>query len=136
MSLSRRQVSPASEKRKLAALARFAPRLCDAGASAPEGKNDHEELELAFVNAVTRAGWIMPFDWATWAQGVEGQKLLRDPRHIKTATPDQLEKVLTILIRRERFSAGTLNNALESGLLLAIARRAEALVEMGGTRRT
>jgi hypothetical protein len=60
MSLSRRQIGPATEKGKLATLAGFAPRLCDAGASAPEGNNDHEELELALVDAVTRAGWVLP----------------------------------------------------------------------------
>jgi hypothetical protein len=53
--MSRCQISRATEKRKLASLARFAPRLCDGGASAPEGNNDHEELVLAFVDAVTQA---------------------------------------------------------------------------------
>jgi len=38
--------------------------------------------------------------------------------------------VLTTLVRGERFSEGTLSEALESGLLLAIARRAEALLDM------
>jgi hypothetical protein len=47
-----------------------------------------------------------------------------------TATANQLAKVLTALIRGERFSEGTLREAFESGLLLAIALRAEALLDM------
>ena len=82
--------------------------------------NDYEELGLEFIAAVTRAGWMVPFDWATWAQTAEGQRLLGEPPHIATATADQLGKVLTTVIRHERFSEGTLNEALESGLLLAL----------------
>jgi hypothetical protein len=130
MSVSRRQIGPATEKGKLASLARFTPRLCDAGESAPEGNNDHEELELALVDAVTRAGWVLPCDWATWAQSAKGLRLLGEPCHMATATANQLAKMLTALIRGERFSEGTLREAFESGLLLAIAMRAEALLDM------
>jgi Family of unknown function (DUF6508) len=132
MSLSRRQVSPITEKTQLATLAGFASRLgaFDARSAGVTGENeDNEELGVAFVDAATRAGWIVPFDWATWAQSAEGQRLSGDPRHIATATPDQLAKVLTVLIRGERFSEGTLSDAFENGLLLAITRRAEALLE-------
>jgi len=133
MSLSRRQVSPLTEKIKLRALACFVSQLAPSNlksvGTAGEN-NDHEELVAAFVHAASRAGWIVPFDWATWAESAEGRRLLRGPRHIATATLDQLAKVLTTLIRGERFSEGTLSEALESGLLLAIARRAEALLDM------
>jgi hypothetical protein len=53
-----------------------------------------------------------------------------------TATANQLAKVLTALIRGERFSEGTLREAFKSGLLLAVARRAKALLklhELAGT---
>ena len=84
---------------------------------------------MAFFDAATRAGWIVPFDWAAWAQTAEGQRLLGEPRHVATATADQLGKALTALIRAERFSKGTLNEALQRGLLLALAQRAEALLD-------
>ena len=51
-----------------------------------------------------------------------------DPCNIATASPDQMAKVLTVVIRGERFSAGTLTAAFESGLLLAVVRRAETLL--------
>ena len=130
MSLSRRQVSPLTEKIKLRALACFVSQLGLKSQGAAAENEDHEELGVAFVDAASRAGWIVPFDWATWAESAEGRRLLREPRHIATATPDQLGKVLTTLVRGERFSEGTLSEALESGLLLAIARRAEALLDM------
>ena len=117
-------------------LARFAPNLASPAprfAAAASEDRLHEGLTpdvLAFVDAVTRAGWLITFDWASWAQSAEGQRLLGEPRHVTTTTADQLAKVLTALIRAERFSEGTLNQALESGLLLASARRAEALLDL------
>jgi hypothetical protein len=132
MNLSRRQISP---ERKLKALARFAPQL---GAlilrsAGNRGENEeHDELGVAFLDAATRAEWIVPFDWAAWAETAEGQRLLGEPRHVAMATTDQLAKVLTALLRGERFSEGTLNQASENGLLLAIAQRAETLLEQEG----
>ena len=132
MSVSQPETSPLAETKKLAALARLAPQLGAAQLRSPKRaaeNNDYEELGLEFIAAVTRAGRMVPFDWATWSQTAEGQRLLGEPSHISTATADQLGKVLTTLIRHERFSEGTLNEALESGLLLAIAQRAEALLK-------
>jgi hypothetical protein len=42
---------------------------------------------------------------------------------------DQLAKVLTVLIRQDRFDEGALQSAFDMGLLTAIIRRAEALLE-------
>jgi hypothetical protein len=134
MSPGRAHAIPLTEAERLAVLARFAPNLASPRGRfvAPAGEDRfHEELTaqaLAFVDAVTRAGWLITFDWASWAQSVEGQRLLGEPRHVGTATADQLAKVLTALIRAERFSEGTLNRASASGVLHAIARRAQTLL--------
>ena len=128
------QETPLSETERLSTLVRFGPELAapdfrftrDADASTP-----HDELTpeaLVFVDAVRRAGWVSPFDWASWAQTAEGQDLLGDPCNIASASPDQIAKVLTVVIRGERFSEGTLSAAFESGLLLAVIRRAETLL--------
>jgi hypothetical protein len=135
MSPRRAQAIPVIESEKLAVLARFAPNLASPTrrfVAAAGEERFHEGLTpdmLAFVVVVTRAGWLITFDWASWAQTAEGQRLLGEPRHVATATADQLAKVLTALIRAERFSEGTLNGAFENGLLLALARRAEALLD-------
>lgn len=125
----------ATERQRLVVLASFASEFASSTfrlGGAPEDGSIHEELSagaLAFVEAITDAGWVTPFDWAAWAQTEEGQRLFRDPAQIATATAGQLGKVLTCLIRGERFSAGALSAAFESGLLLAIAERAEALLQ-------
>jgi hypothetical protein len=46
---------------------------------------------------------------------------------LAVATADELVKLTTSLVRADRFTEGTLAWAFESGLLLAIARRAEEL---------
>jgi len=136
VSVSRPQGRGLTKNKKLAALARFAaplgaPQFRCAGTA---GENNYsEELGLEFIAAATRAGWIVPFGWATWSQTAEGQRLLGEPRHMATATAEQLGKVLTTLIRGERFSEGTLSGAFESGLLLAIAQRAQALLDVHKT---
>lgn len=73
-------------------------------------------------------GWITPFDWPAWANSPEGQRLLHDPAAVASASADDLGKLLTSLVRGNRFSEGTLAWAHESGLLVAILRRAEVLL--------
>ena len=131
---SRRNVDGALME-KLAALARFASDFANPTFrfSAPAGENDvYETLTpkaQAFIDTVNETGWISPFDWATWAQTDEGRKFLEAPCSIAAATAEELGKVLTVLIRGDRFSEGTISAAFESGLLLAIARRAGALLD-------
>ena len=70
---------------------------------------------------------IEVFDWSAWLQTDEARGFLADHQRIADATPDQLIKLCTSLKRGDRFSEGTLAYAFESGLLLAIVRRAEVL---------
>jgi hypothetical protein len=76
------------------------------------------------------AGWIVVFDWGTWLQTPEGAAL-REPEAVASATPDQLSKLLTAIVRSERFTDGSIAGAFESGLLLAICRRAAVLATSG-----
>lgn len=74
------------------------------------------------------AGWVTPgFDWPAWAGTNEFQRLSQDPSAIAAATPDDLARLLTVLVRSERFGDGQLAAAFESGLLTRILRRADAL---------
>jgi hypothetical protein len=53
---------------------------------------------------------------------------LRDhPEALASATPDQLAKLITVVVRQERFYEGSLAGAFEDGLVLAIVRRAGVL---------
>lgn len=74
---------------------------------------------------------VIVFDWPAWKDTDEGGALLADHDRVAEATPDQLVKLSTTLVRADRFTDGTLAWAFESGLLLAMARRARALTELG-----
>ena len=78
--------------------------------------------------AVIRSMPIEVFDWTAWMATDEARDLLADYSRIATATPEQLRKLTTALVRGDRFNEGTLAWAFESGLITAIARRAADLV--------
>lgn len=67
------------------------------------------------------------FDWSRWKDTDEGRSLLNDQSMIAAATPDQLLRLTTTLMRSDRFTDGVLATAFESGQLTAIVRRAAAL---------
>jgi hypothetical protein len=67
------------------------------------------------------------FDWPTWKDTPEAISLARDHALIASATAEQVVMLSTLLVRQNRFVEGLLASAFESGLLLALARRAAAL---------
>ena len=83
----------------------------------------------AFTLAVARGSWvIVGFDWMTWLQTDEGQAL-RDRREaLVEAGADELAKLLTAIVRSDRFVEGSMSGAIESGLLTRIAQRAATLL--------
>lgn len=133
-----------SEIDRLKALAAFTPRLSDPrvpfGTWQPmTGSGTREdphtlpwfslsELGHDFVAMAYETGWILKdFDWATWAHGSEGQRIANDRTALAEANPQQLAKLLTALVRQDRFVEGALSSAYDTGLLLAIGERAERL---------
>ena len=80
----------------------------------------------AFVAALTGI-MIVGFDWMTWVGTPEAQMFGRDHATIATATPEQLAHLATAIVRQARFTEGSHDEAFESGLMLAVARRARAL---------
>ena len=82
-----------------------------------------------FMHAAYDLGWVCPdFDWVHWKQTSEAIQLRDDARALSRATPEQLSRLLTVVIRQERYCEGELADAFESGLLTAICRRAAQLV--------
>lgn len=133
----------------LVALAAFASRLTEPGASfgkmtATIDAEDAGEVTAwpywepspiaeEFIEMAYDAGWVYGnFDWSKWASTNEGQTYLTDPSSIAAATTRQLQKVITVLLRSEKFCEGTVLQAFESGLIPAIASRAANL----GRKRT
>ncbi len=86
------------------------------------------DTALSFIRAADEYGWVRPFDWGQWMGTDEAIGLRDDPAALAVATPDQLARLLTTLIRQDRFVEDALGNAYESGLLTAVLRRAAALV--------
>ncbi len=69
----------------------------------------------------------MDFDWPTWKDTPEAIGLARDHATVASATAEQLVMMSTLIVRQNRFVDGLLAGAFESGLLLALARRARVL---------
>jgi len=77
-----------------------------------------------FVKTAYDTGWVLNFDWPAWKQTDEAIGLRDDAAALAAATPEQLARLLTVLIRQDRFVEGALGSAYESGLLTSIVRRA------------
>ncbi|MFN2135974.1 MAG: DUF6508 domain-containing protein [Candidatus Promineifilaceae bacterium] len=85
---------------------------------------------LAFVQTTYAQNWVLRgWDWPAWTQTEEAVRLRDDPAALAAASAEQLAKLLTVLIRQDRFVEGGLDSAFESGLLTAIARRATVLAQ-------
>ncbi len=86
-----------------------------------------------FTSAVASNGWLIVADWSPWVEAASAGT--QDPTRFETATPEDLAQALTVYIRRNRFSDGTLAGAAKSGALAAIVRRMAVLAEeVGGLR--
>ncbi len=87
-----------------------------------------------FIQATYDLKWLHGnFDWGAWMQTEEATSLRDNPEAMTAATPEQLSKLLTVLVRQDRFCEGALEGAFKAGLITAICRRAVALlVEQGG----
>jgi hypothetical protein len=132
-----------SQRERLQALAAFVPLLSDArlGFGRWAGGEERDgvltipwfsfspEAER-FMRTVYDYGFVRDFDWPTWAGTAEAVALRDDPDALAQASIDQLERLLTCLVRGDRFAEGTLAGAFDSGLLLRIAQRAAVLAAM------
>jgi hypothetical protein len=87
----------------------------------------------AFVQAAYDFGWVLPsFDWSAWKDTPEAMRLRDDPDALAAASAEQRTRLVTVLIRQNRFVEGGLASAFDSGLLTAIVARAEPLMGDGG----
>jgi hypothetical protein len=86
------------------------------------------EAASAFHTALHDLGWVrFDFDWVAWQNTPESESLRGDPDAIANATPDQLAKLLTMIVRADRFCEGALLACYKSGLFLRILRRVSEL---------
>ena len=84
----------------------------------------------SFVEMAYDTGWILSdFNWPAWKATDEAISLRDDPATLAAATPEQLARLLTVLIRQDRFVEGALAGAFKSGLLTNIVGRAAAMIK-------
>ena len=102
--------------------------------------SDWSSVASDFVGTCYKAGWIgKDFDgtewqsWVDWKESDEACRLRDDPGALDSATPGQLGRLLTVLIRQDRFVTGALIGAFESGLLVKILRRVAVLAARSPT---
>jgi len=74
---------------------------------------------------------IMPqsFDWPAWKD--EGHRYL-EPGGVETADLEICRRLLTVLVRQERFVEGSLDAALKDGLVGRVVRRVAEVVANAG----
>ncbi len=83
-----------------------------------------------FIAVCYEMKWVnLCFDWSAWKESPEALQLFGDRTALESATPDQMQNLLTVAIRQDRFVEGALASAFESGLLVRILRRAAVLAE-------
>ncbi len=81
-----------------------------------------------FGREMAACGMVRSVGWMDWAGTERGRSLMVDPAAVASASPDELVCIVTATIRGERFADGTIEAAVEHGVLLAAARRAAALL--------
>jgi len=78
-----------------------------------------------FVRILSQEGIVSPFNWVNWQD--EAVRLYEDPHTLETADLDTLRRLLTLHIRKDRYSEGHLAAMLKEGHIIAILRRMAAL---------
>ena len=72
---------------------------------------------------------VMGFDWMTWLRTPEGVALSSASAAIARASSTDLARLVTAIVRGDRFAEGNLASAIASGVVMAICRRAAALLD-------
>ena len=126
---------------RLGAIGRFADELAAPGfnagrwhASEPT-KDDPDVWSMGWYELSDRAeafvhalgGIVEPFDWTTWLPTPAAQALYHDRAALAAATPDDLSRLATAILRSDRFHEGAIGEAFDVGVMAAIARRAAVL---------
>lgn len=81
-----------------------------------------------FADACYEHHWVLGGqDWIPWASDAED--LAEHPTRFETADIDQISRCLTVYLRADRFSEGTLAHCFQTGAIAAIVRRMKTLAD-------
>lgn len=90
-----------------------------------QGPEYHEDVE-AFLAAAYAREIIVVFEWPEWRD--QGHVLLETSGAMERTDALDLCKLVTLLVRQERFAEGTLAHAIEQGWMHRILAR---MIELG-----
>jgi hypothetical protein len=76
-----------------------------------------------FRAAAYTNGWVHDFDWPAWSHTPEALELRDKPAALAAASVEQLQRLMTVMIRQERFVDGSLEAHYKSGLLTRVLKR-------------
>ena len=95
-----------------------------------DGDQAYLSTVAEFVGFLYASGWMIPgFDWGAWQRTAEAKRLWTEGDALETATPEQLAKVLTTLVRQDRFVDGTIDAAIADRTLHRVLARATRLAD-------
>jgi O-acetyl-ADP-ribose deacetylase len=81
---------------------------------------------VRFLDTLYSASVVYDFDWPAWRH--QAERYLRRPSTLENARLSTLRKLLTLHVRKDRFSEGHFAAVLESGHIAGILKRAEKIL--------
>ncbi len=82
---------------------------------------------VSFVQAVYDHDLLLSFDWPKWS--AQAEEYMRRPDRVRSADLIQLRKLLTALVRGERFVEGLMALAFDRGLIVAPLERMHEVLD-------
>ena len=81
---------------------------------------DQSEIVLSFVNLAHRIPLMVQYDWVSWVEGIS----ILQSEYFEMHTLDLLQKckLITMMIRADRFNEGFLIHQFENGNVLRLLR--------------
>lgn len=92
----------------------------------------YDEVVRQFRQAAYDHHWLdSDLDWSEWARSPEAAVLTaEDQAALQSAGPEELSKILTVSICRDKIVEGSLKNDFDSGLIRRVVQRADAIARI------
>jgi len=85
----------------------------------------YSPLVSSFNNALYDNNFCQPFDWPAWND--QAATFIQDPARLNQADIETIVKLFTIILRKDRFSSGSIAGALKNGFILALLKRLDVI---------
>ena len=83
----------------------------------------HAPHVLTMIGVLDATHVVYPFDWVEWVKTPTAQELQGSSEKLRDASLADVRRLLTAMIRSERFNEGTLALSIEEGLVPALLER-------------